>query len=271
MQPRAVSTVTLSWTVSRNGEVNRVQVLYYPLGYLFRNAVAHRPESRQRAVGIVFRTVKRRHVKALKGRGLFQKPAPAQPLPAAFLVQRNKLRQRILALAYRKDVKKVRHRLGIIGTRSAADYQRVVLAPVRRERGDTGKRKHVHHVGIAQLVLQRERHDVELVQRVAAFKRIKLCAGAPQLALHIRPGGKAALAGNAVHTVENAGEDLHAQVGHAYFIRVREAEAYPRARVLLERLAELAARISARLFNAAQQLFVSVGLHRLPPNIFLRY
>ena len=214
-------------------EIGRVQIVDDALGDARGDALAVGREGSERTVPVVRHIIERGDVKAVQLRGAEEKLALRQALFAALVIERKQLGQRLLPLSDGKDIEEVGHRLGVIGTGTAAEDKRRILAAFARQRRNAGQQQHIDHVGITQLVLHRKGHDIEGIQRVAAFERVQLCTGLAQRAFHVRPGRETALAAEEVQLVQHAGEDLHPQIGHADLVRVGEAEAHPHGCVFL--------------------------------------
>ena len=92
-----------------------------------------------------------------------------------------------------------------------------------------------------------------------------------KLRRHIRPGHIAPFAAHIAAFVEAFGEYLHAEVGHSYFVCIREAEAHPKVGFI--RIGdfgrEFPADISSRLFHLFKQFTVFFVIHQI--SFSLRY
>ena len=142
-------------------------------------------------------------------------------------VQGGQLRQGVLAFADGEDVHERSHGLGIVGAGAAGDDHGVVLSPVRTPEGDPGEGEHIQHVGVAQLVLHGERHDIEVTDGIAAVEGEERHGPGAHFVLHVGPGRVDPLAPDPVHLVQDAAEDPHAEIRHADLVAVREAERHP--------------------------------------------
>ena len=76
----------------------------------------------------------------------------------------------------------------------------------------------------------------------------------PHGGLHIAPGGEDPLAPDAVHLIHDAVENPHADIGHADFIGVREAEGHAQVHLglVLDDLSVFAAHVPRRLLDRGQ-------------------
>ena len=163
-----------------------VHILYDAFFYLARYVGGLRRIRLYGAVFIIRNLVKRGNVKALNMRKLTQKCLLC--ISAAFLhinIKRHHFGQSLLALTYRKDVEKVRKRLGVIGTRAAADNYRKAIISIRCKKRNFGKAQCFKHVGIAKLILKCNAHKVKTLNRLQTFKCIKRNTVCPHLLCHI--------------------------------------------------------------------------------------
>ena len=132
--------------------------------------------------------------------------------------------------------------------------------------GDPCKQQHLHHCGVAQLVLHCERDHIEFTHRIAAFVRKQRYPALLHLRRHIRPRRIHAFTPDLRDFVENAAEDPHTEVGHTDLVYVREAERDTHFHLLwiLKNAACLAAGISPRFFDRGDEALY-IFSHLLSP------
>ena len=170
-------------------------------------------------------------------------------------------RQGLLAVADHEAVDEGRQRLGLEGGGAAGDDERVLLAAVGRAQGDAAEVEHQQDVRVGQLVLQREAHQVELVQRGAGLEGDQGEARRAQLGLHVGPGGEDALGGQVRPLVDHAVENLEPHVAHADLVDVREGQRHAAGelRGVLDHLVLLAAGVATRARDAADDRGIGVA------------
>ena len=137
---------------------------------------------------------------------------------------------------------------------TAADDDRRVLAARGGKQRNAGKRQHIQHRGIAHLVLQGERDNVKVADRVAAFERAERKSILLHLLLHIQPGGKHALTPDVRLTVQHTVQNAQPEVGHADLVGVRKAERHAAVdpRLVLDDLPVFPAAVASGLGHAFQ-------------------
>ena len=146
------------------------------------------------------------------------------PLPAGLAVELYQLRRHVLPLTQGDDVNKIRHGLGVIHGGAAGDDKRRQIGPVGAVEGDARQIQHIENGGESHLIANGKGHDVKIGDRVAGLQGKEGHLRPAHLLLHVAPGGEHPLAPHAVHLVHDAIENAHAQVGHADFVGVGEAE-----------------------------------------------
>ena len=168
---------------------------------------------------------------------------------------RQRLGERLLAVAEQDQVEERRERLGVRGRGAAGEHERRALFPLRGEKRDPAELEHREDVRRRQLVLQREADDVERRERRAALQRRQRQALRAQQPEHVAPGHERPLGGDAVEVVEQRVEDPEAEVGHPDFVEVgeRERDAQPDVLGGLDALIDFAAEIARRLLDPRQQ------------------
>ena len=131
------------------------------------------------------------------------------------------------------------------------------LRPVLAAQGDACQLQHIQHVGVAQLILQRKADEVEIADRVAAFQGIEGDVLPAHFLLHVHPGGKHPLTPKIRDLIHGAVEDFNAQVGHADFVGIGEAEGKAHLHLggVLHHRVELAAHIPAGFLDLLQRVF----------------
>ena len=174
------------------GKNGGVHVGHYALDYTRRNIVILRSIGMYRSVGIVTDVKQRRHIQsAYCTRGLVQKIGTAvASLGLHLYVQPGKLIKHGFTLADRETVKKVCHRLSVIGTGASADYYRAILTAIGRTERNFGEIEHIQHIGIAHFILKCEAYYIKLRDRVSALKCAERYVVLAHLLLHIDPWGK---------------------------------------------------------------------------------
>jgi hypothetical protein len=240
------------------------------LGHVARVQGRHEAEARPRdrrarqrlprdeAPGILHLSEERGHVDALE-RGHAAQRFGARHLGAAPLGgDVAQLHHDLFAVAHYEGVDEGRDGLRVHRAEAARDHDRVVLAAVLRPKGHPGEVDHREHVGVGQLVLQREADQVERAGGRPRFERVEGDPlGAHQL-LHVAPRREAELREPVLAAVDQVVEDLQPEIGHPDLVQVREAEEHPDRsfrRILPERVEE-ATRVPARLGDRRQVGFV---------------
>ena len=167
-----------------------------------------------------------------------------------------KFHHALLAVADLEGVEEHGQRLRVAGAWPARDHQRVVLPAVRRQHGYMAQIQHVQDIGIAHFILEGESDHVELAERFAALQREQRQVLLLQPRPEVHPGHKNTLAAHIGQRVDQAHQDLHAQVGHADLVRVRKAEGEVHLRLVPvpDLCIHFPARIPGRLFHLFQKL-----------------
>ena len=232
-------------------EIDLVKILDDLLGNFFGDVVKYRCVGFDRAVVVVGDVIQRRNVHAGYGTSGFAQESRTR-VAAGLLhldIETDDRGEHILALTNVEQIEKVRDRLGVVGTRTAADDQGRVLAAILGTERNLGKLQHFEHVGVAHFVLERKGNEIKCGKRIAAFQRGQGQVMLFHFLLHIHPRGVGALAPNIGMLVECPIEQAHAEIGHADLVGVGEAEGKASLDVgfILDDLTVFSARISARL------------------------
>src|SRR5438128_1328433 len=98
-----------------------------------------------------------------------------------------------LAITEDDGVEEVSDRLDVERARTAGDNQWITAVALRGSQRNAAEIQHGKQVGVGEFILQRETHDVELVQGGEGLQRGERQVRAPQLGLHVEPGGVDAL------------------------------------------------------------------------------
>ena len=205
------------------GKGNSVQVLDDALGHLCRSAVLRR-HSRDVSVRQVADLVQGGHIHAANLRSAAEKLVFAPVLQLCLPQKRKKFVVHFLPLADHKQVEEGRHRLGIHGGGSARPNQRQQSGTVFTAEGKPRHIQHVKNRCVRHFIADGESNGIESGKRIPALQRIQRDPRMLHLGVHIAPGGEHALAPDKGQAVHGVVQDAHAQVGHADFIGVREAE-----------------------------------------------
>ena len=200
-----------------------------------------------------FVRLERRHIDAADGRKLAEQLRLAPSRALCIPHRERNLRRHVLAVSDQHRVHKRGNRRGVAGAGAAADDQRVVLAAVFCQQRDAGKIQHLQDVGVAHLIEKRKANDVKLLQRATGFQREERHMLLAKHLLHIRPGRKRALAGDAVHAVERVVENPRAKVRHADFVYVGKQQRKAEIRLLFHDAVPLSADIARGFFHAGKQ------------------
>ena len=243
------------------GERELVDVRHQHAARAGRHArIAGRADHQQAALFVELRGVELGDVERIFLGQPAEPLAPRDPRPAQLGRLAHQRRQRLLRLADEEGVDEGGQRLGVRGRRAAGDDQRRPVVAVRRAQRDPRQVQDGQHVGVGQLVLQREADHVELAHRRRRLQRHQRQPARAQLGLAVEPGREHALAGEPVGLVEDAVQDLRPQVRHPDLVDVGEGQADPggHRRRVLARLLVLAADVARRLFDLAQERSVRV-------------
>ncbi len=147
-------------------------------------------------------------------------------------VQVGKLEHDFLAVADHEQIDKICERLRIVRARSAACYNVFQVGAVLCEYGDSAEIQHVQNVGKRQLILKRERNNIEIRERIAAFETVKRNTGGAHFRLHIDPRRAYALAPDSLLVIEQTVQNTRAKVRHRDLVSIRKAESEPQIYVL---------------------------------------
>ena len=238
------------------GRRKGIQILHNGLGHPFRDTGTVGTDGFHPSVRQISHIIKGRNINARdlgqSDKKLFLIPAGLFPL----LHRGADLLQHLFAFAQLHHVKKVRHRLGVAHAGASRDNQRPTPVPVAGAQRNTGKIQHRQHVGIAQLILQREADNVEFRKRVLALQAVKGNVQPFHLFLHVGPGHESALTPPVFMAVEQLIKNFLTQKGHTNLIGVREAECHAHIHMvfILIDTARFTAGIAPRLLYQAQRL-----------------
>lgn len=130
----------------------------------------------------------------------------------------------LFAVANHEGVKKVRHRLRVRHRRAARDDNRVFFLAVLLPGRNPCKFQHVRDVREVQFRLERNAHDVEILDRRVTCVRVQGNIVLLHLAGHVVPRGKGHFAKHVRFAVHHMVKNAHAVVAHADFVGVREHE-----------------------------------------------
>ena len=174
------------------------------------------------SVFAVFGMDERGHVNAVERTYLFVKLLRRA---AAFEVNFCDVGVDALPVAYKEYVEEVRKRLGVNRARAARDDQRVVSAAAlfARERY-ARKFEHIQNVGVAQFVLQRKAHHVEVFERRFEREGVEGHAQLLQPLPEVPCRGKAEVGAHAA-LFKRFRDDFYAEVAHSHLVKVGEAHA----------------------------------------------
>ena len=173
-------------------------------------------------------------------------------------------KKNFLSLADVEQIKEVSHRLGIVGARSAADHQRIVLASLGGAERNFCQIQHVQHVGVAHLVLQGKAEEIKAIQGILALQGNQGQIVLFHLLLHIHPRIKGSLAPNVGVLIQRAVKQAHAQIGHTDLIGVGEAEGKTRLHLgfIFDHLSVFSAGIASGLGDRFENGAVwTIGFH----------
>ncbi len=156
--------------------------------------IQRRPDDHEAGLGVDLGRVQLRHVQRIA----LGQAAQALAAGDTGATQRRRLehqrRQPLLGLADEERVDERRQRLGVGRGRPAGDHQRRVVAAVGGAQRQPREIQQVQHVGVGQLVLQRETDHVERRQRRRRLERQHRQAALAQLRLAVAPRREGALA-----------------------------------------------------------------------------
>ena len=232
-----------------------------------RHARVHRrADDQEPALGVELRRVELGDVERILLGQADQPLAPRDAGPPQLGGLQDQRRQLLFRLADEERVDERRQRLRVRRGRTARQHQRRVLAPVGGTNRQTAQVQHRQHVRVGQLVLKREADHVEVGDRRGGLQRDQRQAAGAQLGLAVEPGGEDPLARDPVRLVEDAVEDLRAEVRHPDLVRVRErqADAGAHGRRVLADLLVLTPDVAGGLFDAVQEFGVWVPHGKRP-------
>ncbi len=147
-----------------------------------------------------------------------------RPRARAVAVGVEEHRQRLLGVADEERVEEVRDRLRVRRAGSAAEDDRIGLAPVALPHRQPGEIQHVEDVRVVELRLEREAQDVEVRDRRERLRREERNPVLAHPLLEIHPWRIDPLAGEVLPAVDDLVEDLQPRVAHPDLVGVGEGE-----------------------------------------------
>ena len=206
--------------------VRLVQIPHNALDHPLRRAVQGF-NGLEPSIRAIVMAVKRRHIDAGNLHHFMEKARLVPPFALGLAVEVENLRRHLLPFSQREKVDKVRQRFRVHSADAAGKHQPLQTRAIPAQKRHPGQVQHIENIGIAHLIADAEGDKVEVLHRVAALQGIERNLVLAHGRLHVPPGRKDSLAPHAVHVVHDAIENAHADVGHADFIGVREAEGNP--------------------------------------------
>ena len=188
-----------------------VEILHDAFCDLLRRTWARR-DGRNGAIGVVTVLVQRWHVDTRNFCHIQQKFRLALPGPLRRAVTFHNLARGVLSLAEREEIEEVRQRLRIHRADAAAKHDVLQSLALLRQQRHASEIEHIQDVGIAHLIADRKRDQIELRNGIVTLQRPERQAVRPHLRLHVAPRREHALAPDALHLVHHAVEDAHADV-----------------------------------------------------------
>jgi hypothetical protein len=180
------------------------------------------------------------------------------------------LRASRLAVADDERVEERRDGLGVRRRGAAAEHEGPLFAALARfEAGlcaqrDAAEIEEIEAVGVRELELEREAEHVEIAQRTEILVRNEPEPAGAELFFHVGPGRVGALGERARVVVQDAVEDLEAEVAHPDVVDVREREAdlglELGRRPILATGADFATRVAGGLLDGSEES--GVGMRR---------
>ena len=149
--------------------------------------------------------------------------------------RRDDLVQAVLHLADEEGVQERRERPGIGDRGAPAQHDRVVLPALRRVERHAGEVEHLQHVGVGELVREREAPEVALPHRTHGLERPQRHARGAHERGHVRPRAVGALGRRRRGVVDVGVEDLQRGIRDPDLVHVRVREHDARARSGLRR------------------------------------
>ena len=112
-------------------------------------------------MAVVFWLEEFRHIDSLEFRECFDAIQPASPLPFPLCNSFRNLKNYFLSITKDKSIEELSHWLWIECIRSATNNQRQVWSPVSCKEWDPTQLQHGEYIGIAQLILEAESHQIK--------------------------------------------------------------------------------------------------------------
>ena len=112
-------------------------------------------------MAVVFWLEEFRHIDSPEFRECFKEIQPASPLRFPLCNGFRNLKDYFLSITQDKSIEELSHWLRIECIRSAPNNQRQIWSPVSCKEWNPTQLHHGEHIGIAQLVLEAESHQVE--------------------------------------------------------------------------------------------------------------
>ena len=165
------------------------------------------------------------------------------------------LRQTFFPIPHDEHVDEPGHRFRILHARAAGDHQRHREVAFFRRKRNSAQVQNREHVGVAEVVLQRETEHVEVCQRCECFEAVERQALRPQQGFHVGPGGVDPFAGPVVAPVHGRIEHLHPVVAHADRVGIGKGQAdlAPDRPMVLSDGVQLTAQVLAGSLNEGQE------------------
>ena len=211
---------------------------------------------------VIDRLVERGHIDAIDGEEAHKEFATSARTPLCPPCNEGiaELGQNLLGFPNHKEVKEVRNRFDVVDARPTAHDEGHILAALARIERNSREVKHIQHVRVNHLILQRETEEIKICNRTAAFKRKKRDAPRTHLLLHVDPRRIDALRRNVCAAVQNLIENGKPEIAHADLVDIgqRERESALHAVPVLAHGIPFAARIARRFQYRLQDTVIEL-------------
>ena len=162
-----------------------------------------------------------------------------------------------LAFAKEEQVDEISDRFRVAGARASSRNDRPQVFAVFAAERNFRHIQHIEDSGVAHLILQGKKNEIELGDRVQRFQAVESDVVLTHFLLHVSVRCEYTLAPPVFAAVIERIENFHAKMGHTHLIFIREAEGQTNIYLfpVFDDAVQLAANVLGRLLYVKQDLF----------------
>ena len=255
LQHNAVMNTFTKGHNGRSGKIHAVHVAYHTLINYSRRIFRHGLHCFNSIILVIFHLVEGGHVNAADLDNLLQEALASPRLTGTLprLVGLHNLRHYLFALTNNGEVKKIGQGLRVIHTGTAHDHQWVLLGTLRCQNRHAAQIQHVQNIGIAQLILQGEAHNIAFLESLFGFQGAQGNLALTHFGLQINPGSIGTLRLHPLLLIEQVIQNFEAQIAHAHLIYIGEGQTNSGLHLVgrLDNAGKFATGVARRLLHAA--------------------